>query len=224
MSTDTLPVAEIFKSPQGEGRWAGTYMAFVRLAGCNVGKPFTQEERSRHDLQVYQEKCHDWQGNEFACDTNYIMSKRMSIEEIMDAVGDTKRICLTGGEPLMHYVRPLLEAAFEAQKYVHIETSGTKLITVKSSRMWICISPKQGYIKENLNLADEIKLLIGFGYNEEKLIEEFGSFIELGKVCISPVNGEHDLDRANMKRCLALQVKYPDLRLSLQSHKIWGVR
>jgi 7-carboxy-7-deazaguanine synthase len=223
------PVAEIFNAPQGEGRWAGHAMTFLRLAGCNVGRPFSWEERAADDIPIWAERCTDWMGQSFTCDTAYQMRKKMSLEQIFAYAGLRKRICLTGGEPLLHDIKPLLEEAWWRKHVIHIETSGTKPVEaiaqgVNNERLWICVSPKHGYLKEVLDYSDEIKILVGPCFNEEKFMEKFGEYVEQEKVCISPVNGIIQFDKLTANRCLELQNKYPQLRIAVQTHKALGSR
>ena len=238
----TYPIAEIFESPQGEGTFSGALMTFIRLAGCNVGRPYTTAAREQLGLNVYQERCSDWAGVGFSCDTNYKVSRRLTIEEILaiPEVQQAQRILITGGEPFIHDLEPLCRGLLKhGVGKLHFETSGTKdfkemLFKLTHgpdgfmySKFWICVSPKKDYIPELLDVADEIKVLIGDSFEEDKFIAQFvfaQNWYKAGKVFISPVNDEHSLNKANADRCLALQRKYPLLRLTLQSHKIWGVR
>lgn len=225
----TYPIAEIFTSPQGEGYWAGVLCTFVRLAGCNVGRPYTPEAREALGLQVYQEKCTLWDGKTFPCDTNYRKSQQMSIAEILDEVGAVPRILLTGGEPLMHDIEPLIMEAWVKGKMVHIETSGTRLMPsmIRADHgqwLWVTVSPKLLCLPEMLEVADEIRVLVGSDFHEPNFLNTYGEYIKRGKVFISAINDEHTLNMDNIKRCLALQLKHPQLRISLQSHKILEVR
>lgn len=230
----TYPVAEIFTSPQGEGTYTGTLMTFVRLAGCNVGKPYTIEAKNALNLQVYQERCTVWDGQSFPCDTNYRKTEALSVTEILERL-EAPRMILTGGEPLMHNVAPLIQAAWRIGKYVHIETSGTKMLpSIKSlfGPLWLAVSPKQGFISEVIDQANELRFLVGPDFNEELFVAQFGSYFldteingrTVENVFISPINDEHTLNEANKQKCLALQRKYPHLRISTQTHKILGVR
>lgn len=230
MSDKTYPIAEIFHSPQGEGAMAGYLCCFVRLAGCNVGKSYSAEAKKTLGLEVYQERCTAWDSESFPCDTNYRASKKMTVDEIMKEVGDTPRMLLTGGEPLMHDVVPLIQEAWKRGKKVHIETSGTRPIPCLSSTdgterwLWVCVSPKEGFTHESLDEADEIRVLVNKDFDEDKFLATFSEYFDKDKVAISAVNDEHTVNMENIQRCLQLQLKYPKLRLSLQTHKWLGVR
>jgi organic radical activating enzyme len=206
-------------------------MTFIRFAGCNVGTPYTPEERRQNGLKIYQEKCTAWNGQQFPCDTNYKMAQKMSIEAIVATVG-APRVCLTGGEPMMHDLGPLVRALIEQGTKVHIETSGTKPlrelmkldINSGPQMLWVCVSPKGGFLPENIDIADEVKVLVDDSFDENLFLTLFVDAIADDKVWIQPINDEYNLRNENVKRCLDLQKKYPNLKLSIQLHKILGVR
>jgi organic radical activating enzyme len=79
-------------------------------------------------IKPYQEKCCDWAGYGFVCDTDYRVKYRQSVEFILkdERIIRAKRVCISGGEPLIHNLEPLIVALLDAGKKVHIETSGTK--------------------------------------------------------------------------------------------------
>lgn len=107
MSTD-LRITEVFFSLQGESRFAGMPCAFVRLTGCNL-------------------RC-SW------CDSEYTFSggTTRSIDAIMTqlATYPTKRVEVTGGEPLLHKnVYALFDRLLAAGFEVLVETSGERPIS-----------------------------------------------------------------------------------------------
>jgi 7-carboxy-7-deazaguanine synthase len=230
----SLPVAETFESPQGEGVHAGRLMQFIRLAGCSVGKPFANKEEANklHQLHDYQEKCTTYDGRNFCCDTNYKMSKRMSTRQVGDLTKDNNldTICLTGGEPLMHknIAAFLAELHFtENIPYVHIETSGTIPISVttsirQSAYLWFAVAPKMGYLDEWSSYANEIKLLVDEAFDWNKVPDSIKRVTH--KVFLQPINYEHSINYKNLDLCLRLQRQHTDLRISAQIHKSWGVR
>ena len=97
-------VNEIFYSLQGEGWWTGTPMVFVRLSGCNLKCPW--------------------------CDTDHRNGVEMSADEILSKVreasqGLCRRVCITGGEPLLQLDRALVKTLRDAGLKLHLETNGT---------------------------------------------------------------------------------------------------
>lgn len=105
-----LFVSEIFDSLQGEGPSQGAPCSFLRLAGCNL-------------------TC-SW------CDTDYSWNWRKyrvrdetrtwSIDELVARFAHTKRLVITGGEPLLQQrALALLLAALPSNLVVEVETNGT---------------------------------------------------------------------------------------------------
>ena len=229
MSDMTYPVTEIFDSIQGEGLWAGQQMAFVRLAGCTVGKPYTAAAREALGIESYQERCTDWAGMSFPCDTNYRRRLNVTITDILacEAVRAHEHVSITGGEPMMYNLDPLLTALWSVGKLTHIETSGTFPIPEEFDNEafnWV-ISPKQGYLPENLKRAGQVKILVGDAFDEEKFLKEFLDLMSSDTyVFVQPVGDLRGSIQTNVNRCMELCRKYPRLRLSLQLHKILGVR
>src|SRR5262245_11851830 len=121
------PIAERFKSIQGEGTYTGTPIAFIRFVGCSVGKTVCTH-----------------------CDTDFEQMQAplggglYSTERLVEWIKPYDRICLTGGEPLDRDLQPLLQAFDEADCVTHIETSGTKLIPsyINQYNVWITVSPR----------------------------------------------------------------------------------
>lgn len=236
---DSLPVAEIFESIQGEGAQMGTAQTFVRLAGCTVGKPYTPEARKALGIESYQECCTSWDGSGFPCDTNYRMAKRMTVSEIVNSyeVSRALWVSITGGEPMMHNIYPLLDALHEAGKAVHLETSGTvlfdpmrstltdsSLLDVLCARLYIAVSPKAHALTGMLDMADEIRVMVDKSFTEETFLAAFGGYLDSGKLWLSPVNDLVSLNYDNLQTCIAFQHKHRRLRLTTQLHKVWGLR
>ncbi len=80
-----MRISEIFYSIQGEGIYQGRPMIFIRTQGCNLAKEY---------------------GGCVWCDTRYAQSytpgEERSIPAILSHLAKypSRRICLTGGEPL----------------------------------------------------------------------------------------------------------------------------
>src|SRR6185369_16374948 len=98
----TLPVAEVFTSIHGEGHWAGTLMTFIRLAGCTVGKPMAKGLLPILSTGAQSTMCTTFDGRQFPCDTDYNMTGKWTVEELlMEIPHNVRHVCITGGEPLM---------------------------------------------------------------------------------------------------------------------------
>jgi 7-carboxy-7-deazaguanine synthase len=184
-------------------------------------------------LPIYTEMCTLYDGRTFECDTDYRVKERLTVEEILARVPDKVRtICLTGGEPMMHYLNPLVGAALHRTLAVHLETSGTVPLEKAfpcgdgvrpwtEQQTWITVSPKKGVLDDMIYRANEIKLLVNENFDVAKLPPMIWTH---PLVWIQPVNFENEINRENMVRCLEVQQLYTQWRISSQSHKLWGVR
>jgi len=117
----TIGVCEIFYSIQGEGVNAGSPAVFLRTSGCNL-------------------RC-DW------CDTKHAWKtgKKVSVDDVIASVKrlsqGTKRLVITGGEPLMWHrqVRAIVDSLSGFD--IEVETNGT-LPPVHSHHVQYNVSPK----------------------------------------------------------------------------------
>lgn len=115
-----MKVVEHFLSIQGEGLQMGRLTYFVRGAGCNL-------------------RC-SW------CDTGYALSDSdatmdLSVDELMDIIGDVGSVCFTGGEPLHQKdAAEFLQRLADAGKTTVLETNGSMDLSVVPSSPNIIIS------------------------------------------------------------------------------------
>jgi len=231
----TYLVAEKFKSIQGEGLYAGTPMAFIRFVGCSVGKKVCQHCDTDFDTT------YPWRGG-----------GTFEALELSTWVGDYEHVCLTGGEPFdqadlqdfcsWQMRRP---TTLSRRRMIHIETSGTLhpswLPPMKDllDPMWICVSPKPGFLESMIDRADEVKVIVpGLGTDEslpfsnrtnQKLhwpnISDALRWADAGKlVYLQPRNAKFDVDQHNLMLVKDLLTIHPQLRLSTQMHKILKVQ
>lgn len=216
----SYPFVETFISPQGEGRWTGTLMKFVRLGGCNVGKYVNGPDRLP--------QCTLYDGRTFECDTRYKAIGNITVDEIFNT--NLKHICITGGEPFLYDLEPIFDRAIGTNMTIHVETSGTKPFSVKveeSPYIWISCAPKAGFLDENMIFVSEFKLLVDENFNTSDLelfLSRHVKDYQNDYIYIQPVNHGIHINKDNVYRCLELQEKYPFLKISMQMHKYWGVR
>lgn len=117
----TYPVIEIFESLQGEGTLIGTPSTFVRLAGCNLSCRWC-------------DSTYAWKEGEM------VPHPRLPATEIADRCL-TDHVVITGGEPLLHDLQPLLQALGKA--HVTVETNGLRYDPSLAVDLW-SVSPKLG--------------------------------------------------------------------------------
>ena len=197
MESGSLPpnqynIWEIFDSIQGEGSWLGIPCTFIRLAGCNL-------------------RC-DW------CDTKNSWGKgtRMTVETIIAHIHLT-HIVLTGGEPTIQILEPLITAIRKHGNYqIAIETNGTN--SVPKGIDWIVCSPKPAS-KYQINCQPhELKYVVDDNFTVVVIPKKFHEKIP---IWLQPnsVNMEKSMSKA-----YELAMKFPFLRLGVQLHKIYHVR
>jgi 7-carboxy-7-deazaguanine synthase (Cx14CxxC type) len=214
-------VKELFPTLQGEGAHAGRAAVFCRFAGCNLWSG-REEDRATAICQF--------------CDTDFVGSdglgggKFETAATLADAIelswrstsaGPQQRyVVFTGGEPLLQLDDELITALHQKGFEVAIETNGT--IKVPKGVDWVCVSPKAGAELIVLQ-ADELKLVIPQNDHQqlEKLMARFEG-MDYRNRFLQPMDGP-SLKR-NTELAVSLCQKRPLWRLSLQSHKLIGIR
>jgi 7-carboxy-7-deazaguanine synthase len=201
-----MMIAEIFRSIQGEGKSQGYPCTFLRLAGCNL-------------------RC-SW------CDTSYAQGggterdEAEIIHEIEDLKG--KRICITGGEPLLQgnqllsLVRCLSEKGYD----IEIETNGTLDFRPYQPYASICMDVKCPSSGEGSDLSllhsirrrDSVRFVVGDSHDISFAAGVMDRFPIRGEIFFSPVFGFSPLVVAEF-----LVTRDLPARLQLQIHKIIGV-
>lgn len=206
-----MRVLEVFDSLQGEGVWAGVAMTFVRFAGCNAS-----------DLRL---GCLAW------CDTPQSWRADGGVEtdpaEIVERVlrGGLGRVCLTGGEPLLQGERigNLIERLQEAGVLVHVETNGTLPLPEGSRPDWVTVSPKPPahFIDGDLRgLVDELKVVVDQDFLAAR-VEMLAADHPSAALCLQP---EASRLAENGAVATAAVLAHPGWRLSLQLHRVLGIR
>jgi len=137
-------ICEIFYSLQGEGFLQGLPMVFVRMSGCNLRCSF--------------------------CDTKYSFEKGVDLDvsKVVDMIEKflCKRVCITGGEPFLQDLSPIVKHLKEKGYWLTAETNGTKWQDLPLD--WLTVSPKKeglslfpkGYDTRFLKRASEFKYVI----------------------------------------------------------------
>jgi len=191
---------EHFYTIQGEGMHSGSAAYFIRLGGCDVG-------------------CH-WCDVKESWDIN--AHPHIDLDKLVAEVkkaGATIAV-ITGGEPAMHNLTGLTSLLRENSISVHIETSGSSVITGKFD--WVCLSPKKlkAPLKESLKLADELKVVI---YNKDDFKWAEQNAKEVSPKCKLLLQPEWS--RADKVTPLIVEYvkKNPQWQVSLQTHKYMNI-
>jgi len=206
-------VKEVFYTLQGEGANAGTPAVFCRFAGCNLWSG-REEDRALATCDF--------------CDTDFVGTdgtgggKFETAEALADAVagewrpdgGDRFVVC-TGGEPLLQLDAPLVEALHARGFRVAIETNGT--LEAPAGIDWICVSPKADAALK-LTRGDELKLV----FPQERARPERFEALAFSHFFLQPKDGP--AREAHTKSAIDYCLAHPRWRLSLQAHKIVGIR
>jgi 7-carboxy-7-deazaguanine synthase len=207
-------VSEIFTSIQGEGGVIGTPSNFIRLAGCNL-------------------RC-------LWCDTKYSwvreQGSKTKISEIIGALDRRIKITtITGGEPLLQDVTPLVRALKTLGHRVIVETSGTikpkpelrKLVDVFSVSPKLSNSgftPKYSFREDDW--ATYYKFVIVKPKEDLNEVEEFvrSQRIPDHKVILQPDGNREDYINALSEIVEEIMRRGLTYRVLPQLHRILGVR
>ena len=214
-------VKELFPTLQGEGAHTGRAAVFCRFTGCNLWSG-REEDRSSAACQF--------------CDTDFVGydgdggGKFETAQDLADAIeqawlstqaGPQQRyVVFTGGEPLLQLDKELIDAIHHKGFELAIETNGT--LKVPTGVDWVCVSPKAGADLVVLQ-ADEIKLVIPQSghQNLENLLARFEK-MDYRHRYLQPMDGAQLAE--NTQLAIQLCQKRPLWRLSMQTHKIIGIR
>jgi 7-carboxy-7-deazaguanine synthase (Cx14CxxC type) len=210
-------VKEMFLTLQGEGVQAGRRAVFLRFSGCNL---WTGREQDRANAECR------------FCDTDFVGMDGDGGGRYRDAAslaadatalwraglavpGDRAFIVLTGGEPLLQVDAALIAALKAAGFEIAVETNGTQ--PAPPGIDWICMSPKAG-TEIVLRKGDELKLVWPQPGIDVQALES----LDFRHFLIQPMDG------ANLEKTRAAAIDFvlshPRWRLSIQTHKLLGLR
>lgn len=210
-------IKEIFLTLQGEGLNVGRRATFLRFAGCNL---WSGREQDRADAEC--SFCdtdftglNGDNGGRYA-DADALTAKVVEIwGHGLEEDSEKAFVVITGGEPMLQVDDVLVDALHAAGFEIAIETNGT--IPVPRSIDWITVSPKAG-TKVVQRSGDELKLIWPQpGSNPDDMEHwDFRHFL------VQPMDGPSLND--NRIAAVKYVVEHPLWRLSLQTHKLIGLR
>jgi len=211
----TYTVKEIFYTLQGEGANAGRPAVFCRFSGCNL---WTGREVDR-DTAVCTFCVTDFvgvgpDGGKFA--TADALADAVSARWPWDASeGAHPLVVCTGGEPLLQLDAMAVTALHVAGFEIAVETNGTQFAPAGID--WICVSPKST-APLVLERGNELKLVFP---QADAMPEQFES-LEFDHFFLQPMDGP--VVEENTRLAVAYCLAHPRWRLSVQTHKVLGIR
>ena len=211
-------VKEIFYTLQGEGALTGRPAVFCRFSGCNLWSG-REEDRAAAVCSF--------------CDTDFVGidgtggGRYPDAAALADAVaaawpegmGNRFVVC-TGGEPLLQLNPALIDALHARGFDIAIETNGT--IAAPPGIDWVCVSPKAG-ARVVVTAGDELKVVLP----QQGLDPLDFAGLDFGRFSVQPMDepGLGPEGRArNTEYAIAFCLAHPQWQLSLQTHKITGIR
>lgn len=206
-------VKEIFKTLQGEGAQMGRAAVFCRFAGCNLW--------SGREMDREKSVC-------TFCDTDFVGTdgtqggRYATADALADAIeaewacpSPQRYVVLTGGEPLLQVDEALVIALHARGFQIGVETNGTQ--AAPAGLDWICVSPKADAEIVQTS-GHELKLV----YPQEKAMPEQFEHLAFDHFFLQPMDSPRAA--ANLEAAITYCTDNPRWRLSLQSHKMIGIR
>ena len=200
ISTQKYPIMEHFFTIQGEGTYSGRAAYFIRIAGCDVGCVWCDVKES-------------WDKDQH---------RTMTTNEIIEKVTESKTdfVVITGGEPAMYNLNPLVEPLKKMGITIAIETSGC--YPLQGDVDWYCFSPKKfkAPCDEAYLRANELKVIISHPSDLEWANKHAEKVLDSCHLFLQP-------EWSKTEKLLPLIISYVKgnlkWKISLQTHKYMNI-
>ena len=205
-------IKEIFFTQQGEGKNTGKDFIFVRFSGCNLWSG-----QEKHRASAICKFCDtDFYGTDGINGGKYEVKELIKkIKSLWISADSQIRVVLTGGEPLLQVDEGLISALKKEDIYIAVETNGT--LEAPDGIDWICMSPKAN-TEIKLRKGSEVKVV----YPQKNLNPDNFNVLDFKNFYIQPMDSENYED--NVSQSVKYCMQNPNWKLSLQTHKILGIR
>ena len=208
----TYRIKEIFFTQQGEGKNTGKDFIFVRFSGCNL---WSGKEKNRATA-VCSFCDTDFYGTDGINGGKYLAKELIEkIKSLWISADSQIRVVLPGGEPLLQVDKPLIDALKNEHIYIAVETNGT--LEAPDGIDWICMSPKAN-TEIKLKKGSEVKVV----YPQKNLNPDDFNVLDFKNFYIQPMDSQSYKD--NVSQAVKFCMRNPNWKLSLQTHKILGIR
>jgi organic radical activating enzyme len=203
------PVYERFYTWQGEGVHLGRAAYFIRLYGCPQACPWCDSAGTWH--------------KDFRPEGVTLMSAEDLAGAVRAESPDGAFVVVTGGEPILFDLAPLVDTLHALGRRVHIETSG--IAPLRGDLNWVTLSPKpfgQWPLPEVVARADEVKLIVHEPGDIRAGLETLAGLREDAVVWLHPEWSRARERDAGVLNAITHAVKEdPRLRAGYQMHKLY---
>jgi 7-carboxy-7-deazaguanine synthase len=222
----TYAVKEMYHTLQGEGVHVGHAAVFCRFAGCNLwsGREEDRAEAVCNFCDTDFVGTDGENGGKFKFATDLAKKVRAVWDEhtatpITHQDGQKRfhpLVVCTGGEPLLQLDEQLTRAFHNYGFTVAVETNGTQYADGRGID-WICVSPKSDAMLRQV-FGNELKLV----YPQYNALPERFENLHFDNFFLQPMDGP-DVEK-NTQAAIEYCMRHPQWRLSLQTHKLVGIK
>ena len=206
-------ISDIFYSLQGEGGNTGRAAIFIRFAGCNLRCSFCDTEFDSY-IEMTDDK---------------VISEIKSLTSHLSPHTSHLLVVLTGGEPTLQVDEAFVDLLHQHSYEVAMESNGTR--PAPCNLDWLTVSPKisgeKWMVKGEGKIPDEIKIVFTTEEEVALLATKLPLLLEGDRVrlYLQPCDTGDPVRNADiMQRCVEYIKQHPQWRLSLQTHKLIGIK
>lgn len=232
--SERYSIKEVFATLQGEGTNAGMPALFIRFGGCNLWNGRAKDREAWAERRGVD--CPRW------CDTDFFGGQPTPLGALLIKAKAEARpylgrgcplVVLTGGEPLLQVDDELVGALLDMfpNALVAIETNGTQSVAHLDDfrdATWVTCSPKCAPDALKLERADEVKVVWPCEHSPDEYARALGvsvhRFIQPRARISGDGVGRSLLDVDNTNSAISFVMKNAGWRLSVQTHKVVGIR
>ncbi|WP_295821681.1 7-carboxy-7-deazaguanine synthase QueE [uncultured Deinococcus sp.] len=203
------PVHERFYTWQGEGVHLGRAAYFIRLYGCPQACPWCDSAGTWH--------------RDYRPDSVKLMSAQELADVVQAESPEGAFVVVTGGEPILFDLAPLVDALHATGRRVHIETSG--IAPLRGDIDWVTLSPKpfgQWPEASVVDRADEVKIIVHDVADIQAGLDTLPGLRDEAVVWLHPEwSRARDRDTAVLNAITEAVKANPRLRAGYQMHKLY---
>ena len=209
----TYAVKEIFYTLQGEGALTGRPAVFCRFAGCNLwtGREEDRAERGLHLLRHRFRRHRRHRGRPLPRRRR----ARRPHRGAMAGGAPARFVVCTGGEPLLQLDPPLIDGVARAR--LRDRDRDQRHDPAAAGIDWVCVSPKAG-APLVVTSGDELKIVVP----QAGLDPLDFAGLDFRRFSVQPMDGPGP--RRQHRLGDRLLPAHPQWQLSLQTHKMTGIR